>query len=240
MLSIKLKMFLCSVFQIQYFYIYEYVHIFNANVVLCFTFLFVGALFINLSPEKTVQFRDNINYFIHIVMKVAKAFQPSIIFIKDAHRVFWKKIPKDQTEMKPTLLKMTLSKNILRSIGKYDKIMVLGTSSLPWTADKMFVKVFQNFLLIPESDYGTVYLMWLQLLTQNLNRDDFEDFALSVLAKIFQKYNSGDIADNVTGTLNVKRRLQLHLNPIKPDEFLDYFYSQSDPLLPPEEKVIIF
>ncbi|XP_065362317.1 IQ and AAA domain-containing protein 1-like [Calliphora vicina] len=197
----------------------------------------LGAVFINLSPEKTYQFSENLKYFIHVVMKVAKALQPTIIYIQDAHRIFWKKIPKDQKKIKPTLLKGVLVKNVLKCIGKEDKIMLVGTSCLPWSANSMFKKVFENMLLIPESDYGTIFLMWLELITQNIPSDYFEDFILSVLAKVFKRYHASDITVNVANTLKLERRLQLHLNALYPSEFLEYFISRSYPLFPLEEKV---
>ncbi|XP_037807369.1 dynein regulatory complex protein 11 isoform X1 [Lucilia sericata] len=197
----------------------------------------IGAIFINLSPEKTYHFSENLKYFVHVVMKVAKAFQPTIIYIKDVHRIFWKKIPKDQIYMKPTLLKVALVKDVLKSIRKEDKIMVVGTSNLPWSANASFKKVFQNMLLIPESDYGSIFLMWLELITQNVASDYFEDCMLSVLAKLFQKYSSGDITDSVENILKIERRMRLHTNRLNPNEFLEYFISRPYPLFPLEEKV---
>lgn len=198
---------------------------------------FAGALFINLSPEKTFNFSENLKYFTHIVMKVAKAFQPTIIYIQDAHRIFWNKIPKDQVDIKPTLLRESLVKDIIKSIGKDDKIMVVGTSCLPWSANKKFKKVFQNMLLIPESNYGSIFLMWLELLTQNIDSNFYDDFILSALAKVFHKYNTGDIINNVKNSLNIERRMRFYSKPMNPNEFLDFFISQSSQTFPLEDKV---
>ncbi|KAM7356701.1 dynein regulatory complex protein 11 [Cochliomyia hominivorax] len=198
----------------------------------------LGAIFMNLSPEKTYKFNGNLQYLINVVIKVAKAYQPTIIFIQDAHRVFWKKVPKDQIDIKPTLLKDVLVKKLLKAIQKEDKIMLMGTSSLPWSANAKFKKVFQNIFMIPYSDYGSIFLLWLNLITQNVYSDYFDDFLFSVLAKVFQKYNTGDITDNVSNSLNIERRLQLHLKALNPNEFLDYFFSKSQSLFPPDEKDI--
>lgn len=170
-------------------------------------------------------------------MKVAKAFEPTIIYIKDVHRIFWNKIPQDEMDIKPTLLKGVLLKHILKFIKNDDKIMLVGTSSQPWSANVTFKKVFQNILLIPESDYGSIFLMWLELITNNISDYYFEDYIFSVLAKVFQKYNTGDISDNFTNCLGIKRRLRLHLNSINPNEFLEDFMSRSFPVFSPDEKV---
>ncbi|TMW47247.1 hypothetical protein DOY81_007674, partial [Sarcophaga bullata] len=195
------------------------------------------ALFMNLSPERTHQFTGNLKYFVHVVMKVAKAFEPTIIFIQDAHRVFWKKVPKDQMHLNPTLLKDVLLKNILKPLKKDDKIMVVGTSDMPWSANPKFKNAFQTILLVPKSDYGTVFLLWLELLTQNVNKNDFNDTILSALAKVFRAYNTGDLSNCMTKTMNVARRLRTCSHPLDPKEFLEYFINRSDPVFPPDEKV---
>ncbi|KNC28913.1 hypothetical protein FF38_07502 [Lucilia cuprina] len=127
--------------------------------------------------------------------------------------------------------------DVLKSIRKEDKIMVVGTSNLPWSANASFKKVFQNMLLIPESDYGTIFLMWLELITQNVASEYFEDCMLSVLAKIFQKYNAGEITDCVGNILKIERRMRLHTDTLNPNEFLEYLISRSYPIFPLEEKV---
>lgn len=170
-------------------------------------------------------------------MKVAKAFEPTIIFIQDAHRIFWKRVPKDQMHLNPTLLKEVLIKNVLKAIKKNDKIMVVGTSDLPWNANPKFKRVFQTILLIPKSDYGTIFLLWLELLTQNVNENDFNDTTLSALAKVFRAYNTGYISNCVASILNVERKLRTFSHSLEPKEFLDYFLNQSDPVFAPDEEV---
>ncbi|XP_017137421.1 IQ and AAA domain-containing protein 1-like isoform X2 [Drosophila miranda] len=197
----------------------------------------LDAVFINLSPEKVFKFADNMKYFLHVVMKVAKAFQPAILYIEEAHRVFLKKIPPELKEINPTLLGPSIPKGILKNIKKTDKVVLLGTSNMPWSAKGKFKKAFQKVLLIPRCDYGTSFLLWLELMTENV--EDMEEHAYSALARVLQAYNSGDIAQNISQTLDVSRRMRLNNEALDPNEFLEYFLSKHDePIFPPEQKIM--
>ncbi|EDW76814.2 uncharacterized protein Dwil_GK18501 [Drosophila willistoni] len=198
----------------------------------------LDAVFINLSPEKIYKYADNMKYFLHVVMKVAKAFQPAILYVEEAHRLFWKKIPQDQKDINPRLLGPSISKKILKVLKKTDKVILLGTSSMPWSAKGKLKKVFQKVLLIPKCDYGTSFLLWLELMTEHAT-DDIKDYAYSALARILQAYNSGDITANVSDTLSIERTMRLRTEPLSPNEFLEYFLSKHDPpMFPPEPKLM--
>ncbi|XP_054731929.1 IQ and AAA domain-containing protein 1-like [Anastrepha obliqua] len=197
------------------------------------------AVFMNLSPEKTQAFGNkDLNYLMHVIMKVAKAFQPTIIFIQDVHRIFWKKVPKDQEYLNPRLLQKAISTKILKPIKKEDKILLLGTTDAPWSAKPKMKRIFQKVLLIPKCDYGTSLLLWLELLTNFAGEDSVDDYVYSALAKVLQNYNSGDITDNVAETLNVRRRMKLKSAPLNPFEFIEHFIGRNPPIFPPEEKLL--
>ncbi|CAD7003326.1 unnamed protein product [Ceratitis capitata] len=198
----------------------------------------LDAVFINLSPEKTKDYSpEQLTYLMHVVMKVAKAFQPTIIFIQDVHRVFWKKVPREQEGLNPRLLQKVIKSKILKSIKKEDKVMLLGTTDSPWSAKPAMRRVFQKSLLIPRCDYGSSFLLWLEVLSNYAGDDSVDDYVYSALAKVFKSYNSGDITDNIAETLNVRRRMKLKANPLSPFEFLDHFVGENPPTFPPEEKV---
>ncbi|XP_061390389.1 IQ and AAA domain-containing protein 1-like [Musca vetustissima] len=198
----------------------------------------LDAVLLNLSPEKTYQFADNVDYFVQMVMKVAKVFQPSIIFINDVHRLFWKKIPKDEIDKCPTLLQSSITKKILKTIKKDDKIMLLGTSDAPWSAKSKFKKVFQKIILVPKSGYGSIFLLWMNQMSQLITEDSYEDYIISALTKVLRSYNTGEIVQNAQNTLNLKRRMRLSRNALDPMEFLNFFMQRPEPLFPPQEKII--
>ncbi|XP_034483458.1 dynein regulatory complex protein 11, partial [Drosophila innubila] len=198
----------------------------------------LDAVFLNLSPEKIFQYEDDMGMFLHKVMKVAKAFQPTILYIEEAHRVFAKKVPPELISIKPTLLGPYIGKKILKLIKKTDKIVLLGTSNMPWSARGTLKKSFQKIVLIPKCDYGTSFLLWLDLMTENAP-DDMEAYAYSALAKVLQAYNSGDITNNIAQTLNVERKMRLKFEALDPKEFLEYFLTENDPpMFPPELKMM--
>ncbi|EDW19765.1 dynein regulatory complex protein 11 [Drosophila mojavensis] len=198
----------------------------------------LDAVFINLSPEKVCNFSQDMDMFLHIVMKVAREFQPTILYIEEAHRVFHKKIPPEEKDILPTLLAPYIQKKILKPIKKSDKIVLLGTTSLPWMAKPLLKRNFQKILLIPKCDYGTCFLLWLDLMTENAP-EALENYAYSALAKIMKAYNSGDVANSVSNTLSVSRKMRLKAEALDPMEFLEYFLTEMDPpLFPPEDKLM--
>ncbi|KAH8370364.1 hypothetical protein KR093_003160 [Drosophila rubida] len=198
----------------------------------------LDAVFINISPEKTVKYVDDLNMFLHKVMKVAKAFQPTILYIEEAHRVFAKKIPPEEVDLKPTAIASAIAKKILKPIKKTDKIVLLGTSMMPWAAKGTLKKNFKKIILIPKCDYGTSFLIWLDLMTENAP-DDLETYTYSALARVLQAYNSGDITSNIARTLNIERKMRLKFEALEPKEFLEYFLSENNPpMFPPELKVM--
>ncbi|KAH8299633.1 hypothetical protein KR044_003818 [Drosophila immigrans] len=196
------------------------------------------AVFINLSPEKTVKYADDMNMFLHKVMKIAKAFQPTILYIEEAHRIFAKRTAPENVVLKPTILAPHIPKKILKPIKKSDKIVLLGTSNMPWAAKGGLKRNFKKIILIPKCDYGTSFLLWLDLMTENAP-DDLESYSYSALARVLQAYNSGDITNNISHTLNVERKMRLKFDALEPKEFLEYFLSEQEPpMFPPELKIM--
>ncbi|KAH8379351.1 hypothetical protein KR009_004343 [Drosophila setifemur] len=198
----------------------------------------LNAVFMNLSPEKTYKYAGDLKYFLTIVLKVAKAFQPTILFVEEAHRLFWKKIPPEAAELNPRLLGSSLASKILKALKVTDKVVLVGTSNMPWSAKGGIKKAFQRVLLIPKCDYGTSFLLWLELMTENAP-DDMPEYAYSALARVLQAYTSGEITENVRNTLSVDRRMRLKNEALDPHEFLEYFLSKNDPsIFPPEIKLM--
>ncbi|XP_033159658.1 dynein regulatory complex protein 11 [Drosophila mauritiana] len=198
----------------------------------------LDAVFMNLSPENTYKYAKDLKYFLHVILKVAKAFQPTIMYIEEAHRLFWKKVPPEAVDINPKLLGTSLASKILKPLKKNDKIVLVGTSNMPWAANGGIKRAFQKVLLIPKCDYGTSFLLWLELMTENAP-DDMKEYAYSALARVLQAYNSGDIDDNVKETLNIDRRMRLKNEALDPNEFLEYFLSKNEPpIFPPDEKIM--
>nr|XP_020830579.1 IQ and AAA domain-containing protein 1 isoform X2 [Phascolarctos cinereus] len=117
-----------------------------------------GANLFNLSstniagkyPGKT-----GLQMMIHMVMKVARLLQPSVVWIGETEKTFYKKIPKVEKEMEPRRLKKQLPK-IIKLMKPEDRILIVGTTKRPFEADiKPLCKVYQKIIMIPRPDYAS-------------------------------------------------------------------------------------
>lgn len=81
----------------------------------------------------------------------------------DAEKPFVKKVAKmDKTD--PKRLKKDLPK-LVKSITGEDRVLFIGTSSKPWDGDpKLLYQTYDKVIYIPRPDYGTVSLIWKDLL----------------------------------------------------------------------------
>ncbi|XP_025270729.1 dynein regulatory complex protein 11 isoform X2 [Camponotus floridanus] len=100
---------------------------------------------------------------VHLISKVSRLLQPSVIFMDDAEKPFVKKVPKtDKTD--PKRLRKDLPK-LVKSIVGEDRILLIGTSNKPWDGDqKLLYQTYDKIIYIPRPDYGTVSLIWKDLL----------------------------------------------------------------------------
>ncbi|XP_055906837.1 IQ and AAA domain-containing protein 1-like [Eupeodes corollae] len=196
----------------------------------------IDAVVLDISPENTVQFQSNLKYFLHIILKMAKILQPTIIFIRDVHRVFWKKIPPQYLELAPKLLQSHLKKSIFKPIKKEDKILLLATTDAPWTANRKMKKLFQKMLLIPKTEYATNFMLQ-RYCTLQFRGISPREVDFSTLALVTRNYVSGDLVKNIEETLNVRRRMDLERHPLRETEFLDKFLDKEIPKFPMELKL---
>lgn len=126
----------------------------------------VGGILFDLTPANIVgkyPGKSGLIMLMHLVTKVSRLLQPSIIFMDDAEKPFMKKVPKgDRTD--PKRLKKDLPK-LIKNIAAEDKVIFIGTSSAPWEADqKLFQQTYNRFIYIPRPDYGTLSFVWKELL----------------------------------------------------------------------------
>lgn len=169
----------------------------------------------------TFKYADNLSYLIHLVNKMSKILQPVIIEIPQCHRVFWKKVPKEMEDIKPTLLSKLLFKKIVKPIKITDKIFVVGTTDIPWQGKGKMKKCFEKVIFLPRSDYGTSYLTWRKTVLQFNGMP--RDFEFSPVALVTREYETGDMIKNCKEVLNVKRRMKLSRYPLNPREFVNHF-----------------
>lgn len=127
----------------------------------------VGAVLFDLTPANIVgkyPGKSGLIMLMHLVQKVSRLLQPSVIFMGNAETPYMKKVPKgDRTD--PKRLKKDLPK-LVKNICIEDRVVFVGTSSAPWEADqKLLQQTYNRFINIPRPDYGTLSFAWKELLS---------------------------------------------------------------------------
>uniref|UniRef100_A0A8C7LH25 IQ motif containing with AAA domain 1 n=1 Tax=Oncorhynchus kisutch TaxID=8019 RepID=A0A8C7LH25_ONCKI len=196
-----------------------------------------GANLFNLSPRNLAgkyPGRSCLQYLLHMVFKVARQLQPSVIWIGDAEKTFYKKVPKLEKEMEPKRLKKDLVK-VLKSVKPEDRVLVVGTSRRPFDADlKPFCKVYRKIILIPRPDYASRLVLWRELLCGGGARLT-PSLDLSSLAKVTDGYTQGHILQAVRQVLTPRRLAQQTTRPLTAEEFIPPLARQ-DPVYKEEEE----
>ncbi|KAK6482945.1 dynein regulatory complex protein 11 isoform X1 [Huso huso] len=178
--------------------------------------------------------KSGLQMMLHMVFKVARQLQPSVVWIGDAEKTFYKKVPKAEKEMEPKRLKKDLPK-LLKSIKAEDRVLIVGTTRRPFDADlKPFCKVYKKILLIPRPDYSSRLVLWSHVILQNRGLVT-NALDLSSLAKITDGYTQGHMVRAVQAVLT-DRRVQLQdKKPLTAVEFISPLARQ-DPIYKEEEE----
>ncbi|XP_057600319.1 dynein regulatory complex protein 11 isoform X3 [Hippopotamus amphibius kiboko] len=196
-----------------------------------------GANLFNLSatniagkyPGKT-----GLQMMLHVVFKVARQLQPSVVWIGDTEKTFYKKVPSAERKMQPKRLKNQLPK-ILKLLKPDDRILIVGTTQRPFDAElQPFCKVYQKIILVPRPDYASRYVLWKEIIQRN---GGVITGALSVscLAKITDGFTQGHIVQVVKEVLTERRVRQQSHKPLTALEFVASLTSMS-PVYQEEEE----
>jgi SpoVK/Ycf46/Vps4 family AAA+-type ATPase len=152
------------------------------------------------------------------VMFVAKEYQPSIIYIDEAEKVWpakkkgkkGKKAKKDPNA--PQRIKKTLAKWKGKFIEDSFRLTIIGCTSEPESCSKKeFKKFFDKSLYFPFPDYSTRRLMWKSFI-EELGGTLRPDFPLSTLAHISHGYAAGSIRKSCESVLTTYRKTSVSLN----------------------------
>ncbi|KAL7884540.1 hypothetical protein AOLI_G00073100 [Acnodon oligacanthus] len=198
-----------------------------------------GANLFDISPLNLVgkyPGKSGLQMMLHLVFKVARLMQPSVVWIGDAEKMFYKKVPKEEKELDPKRLKKDLPK-ILKSIKGEDRVLIVGTTNNPLSADlKSLCKLYTKVILIPRPDYASRYIMWKQLIQRN-GGVVTSALDLSSLAKISDGYTQGQMVRVVRGILTERRIQQLDKRPLVSAEFVAHL-ARTDPVFQDEEEAL--
>lgn len=126
----------------------------------------VGATLFDLSPANIVgkyPGKDGLKMLIHLVSKVGKALEPTVILINDCEKQFAKKLSKADKDLDPKRLKKVLPK-FMKGIKQDSRILLVGTTGNPFDAPpKPLCKQFSNIVMIPRPDYASRFRKYLFL-----------------------------------------------------------------------------
>ncbi|XP_008200287.2 dynein regulatory complex protein 11 [Tribolium castaneum] len=196
-----------------------------------------GAVLFDLTPSNIVgkyPGKSGLTMLIHLVVKVSRLLQPSVIYMDCAERPFVKKIPKtDKTD--PKRLKKDLPK-IVKNFSPEDRVMLIGVSNCPWESDqKLLQQVYQKFILVPKPDYSSRYCVWSYLLSK-YSAISWQ-FDTSVVSKISDGFTIGSIVSTFEEVMTIKRMLQLRVHPLSPLELVNVLCKKI-PIYKEEEEAI--
>ncbi|XP_057696694.1 dynein regulatory complex protein 11 [Corythoichthys intestinalis] len=181
-----------------------------------------GATLFDLSPVNIAgkyPGKSGLSMMLHLVFKVARLLQPSVIWIDGAEKMFYKKIPKEERALEPKRLKKDLPKS-LKLIKEEDRVLVIGTSKDPTTADiKSLCKMYTKVILIPRPDYGSRYVLWKQLI-QKHGGEITSALDLSSLSKISDGYTAGNMIQAIQQVITKRRLLLQEKRPLTAVEFV--------------------
>nr|XP_060481856.1 dynein regulatory complex protein 11 [Panthera onca] len=163
--------------------------------------------------------KDGLQMMLHMVSKVARQLQPSVVWIGDTEKTFYKKVPSAERMMEPKRLKKQLPK-ILRLLKPDDRILIVGTTQRPFDAElQSFCKVYQKIILVPRPDYASRFVLWKQIIQRN-GGIITNALNISCLAKVTDGFTQGHIVQVVKGVLTDRRIHRQNYKPLVAAEFV--------------------
>ncbi|XP_019510904.1 PREDICTED: IQ and AAA domain-containing protein 1-like, partial [Hipposideros armiger] len=196
-----------------------------------------GANLFDLSPgnlQDKYPGKTGVQMIVHIVFKVARLLQPSVIWIGNAEKNFYKKVPKDEKEMDPKRIKKDLTK-ALRLLKPGDRVMLIGTTERPQLAErKGLCQAYERVVIMSRPDYASRYVLWKHMLeAQGVQVTPSLD--ISALAKVSEGYTAGRILKAIQSVLTKRRLVWLPKRPLVASEFLGHL-AKLDPVYREEEE----
>ncbi|XP_076620749.1 dynein regulatory complex protein 11 [Colletes latitarsis] len=198
----------------------------------------LGATLFDISPANIVgkyPGKSGLIMLIHLVSKMSRLLQPSIIFMDSAEKPFVKKISKtDKTD--PKRLKKDLPK-LVKNITNEDRVILIGISNSPWDGDqKLLYQTYDKVIYIPRPDYGTMSNVWKDLLYKysGISRQ----FDTSAMAKICDGFTIGTVLESINEVMTTKRMVQLRTHTLTHGELINAL-STKNPVYCEEEEAFI-
>ncbi|XP_054114049.1 dynein regulatory complex protein 11 isoform X2 [Callithrix jacchus] len=196
-----------------------------------------GANLFNLSSSNIAgkyPGKNGLQMMLQAVFKVARQLQPSVVWIEDTEKTFYKRVPSAEKMNEPKRLKKHLPK-FLKLVKPEDRILIVGTTQRPFDAElQSFCKVYQKIILVPRPDYASRYVLWKQIIERN-GGVLTSALSISCLAKVTDGFTQGHIVQAVKGVLTDQRIRRQTSKPLTAVEFIMAMTSM-DPVYKEEEE----
>ncbi|KAL0858845.1 hypothetical protein ABMA27_011298 [Loxostege sticticalis] len=179
----------------------------------------LNAVKIDITPEVFSAVLDKPAKVLTQVFQAARVFQPTVIYMRNVERVFAKKVAPEAKYLNAKVYKAALTK-LLKNLPDEDKVMFIATCSDPNSAQaKPMVSLFDELILVPRTDYGTVQRFFYEKL-QSI-RSMPRDYCVQPLAQMMQGYGFGLINEVYHQVMNPLRIVRLNITPLSPGEFME-------------------
>ncbi|XP_052028981.1 IQ and AAA domain-containing protein 1-like [Apodemus sylvaticus] len=200
-----------------------------------------GANLFDLSPDNVMgkyPGKNGAQMLVHIVFKVARVLQPSVIWIGNTEKTFYKKVPKEERKMDPKRIKKDLMR-ATRQLSPGDRVMLIGTTERPQLAEvKGLCRFYERILFIPRPDYASRYVLWKRMIeSQGMGVQLTPSLDISALARVSDGYTPGHILQSIQSVLTERRLLQLTKRPLVASEFVGHL-AKLDPVYREEEETL--
>ncbi|KAK1124363.1 hypothetical protein K0M31_006730 [Melipona bicolor] len=181
----------------------------------------IGALLFDMTPTVLVDKymgRKNERKLINMISEIARAYAPSVIFIDNSEKLWSKTLSEEDRHLKPKRFARYYPR-LVKSIKRGDQILFLTISSEPYKATRPFIRIHDKFIMIPLTDYNTLYMFYKDLLMKyhGVNRD----IDISTMAKMSMGIPLEFIKNTVDNVLNLRRRISLKFKPLAVSEIMD-------------------
>lgn len=77
---------------------------------------------------------------VHLINKMSRLLQPSVIYVDGAEKTFYKKVPAAEKDLNPKKMGKQLFKGIVKTIKPEDRVLLLGVTNQPWAGKQSGLK----------------------------------------------------------------------------------------------------
>lgn len=188
----------------------------------------IGAVMMDLSAENIegkYPGKEGKAMLIHLISKVGRLLQPTVIFIKDAENYFYKTKPAYCKLSEPGRLK-TEFQRFVKSIRNEDRVMVIGTADLPFHAEvKDITMGYNKIICILRPDYNCRRSLWREMIVKNKGIIT-ENLDMTNLCNISEGYAAGSIECATKQVLTSRRLAYQKKIPLEAADFYDGLAAQ--------------